>query len=72
MVSDADCLQYYTPNEISSNDPDTYQHHYIWELPTDATSVTFSLRAENDAHIGLSSQENDVTAMYQIGMHSYS
>ncbi|XP_072050168.1 uncharacterized protein [Amphiura filiformis] len=62
-----DCRNYHTPDEIYTNDPATYSHHYEWpSIPDGVTYFTFKVRATQDALLSLSPTDSDVAGMYQI------
>jgi hypothetical protein len=55
-----------------TDSPNEYRYQYVWpQIPTGVNSFTFSVRANNDAHISLSSTSADVANMYEIGKFIY-
>ena len=69
FLIDAECKNYYTPDEKNDPDPDSYQHHYYWPpIPDGVTYFTFKVRAKCEVTLALSSAAYDTPQdMYQIG-----
>ena len=46
----------------------TYEYKYLWpRIPSDVTTFTFKLRAQNDGHLSLSPGQVDSPDLVEIG-----